>query len=278
MRLLYTLFSLAACGYGFFYLTDKNPDLKQKMEELIDFRTTNALEIRYGAQQIMESHQKTLLKEKGSRFLDPELKFYPFLVIEVKYSDRKKTKEGLILWDLTDGEMVLETKHWGKTHGFADCILTNALIHEFKVLHVMAEKGGSCDESQLLENLDVEMPILEMVLRSCLKKNLIVSNGNSKYRLHLKNPYLPTSPETKISEPLTLKAHKKAIRAPRHFSPSQVEKIARIAFGKSFSIRKTTEIYLPVHRIVVQNPTGAIHTTHYNALTGKPLPSASFYQ
>ncbi|NGX39123.1 MAG: hypothetical protein KR126chlam1_00443 [Chlamydiae bacterium] len=278
MRLLYTLFTLAVGGYGLFWAFDKNPDLKQKAEELLDIRTTNALETRYGVEQIMETHQRKLLKAKGSRFLDPELKFYPYLLLEVKYSERGRTKESHMLWDLTDGEMVLDTRTWEKTHGFADCILANTQAHEFQILYVLADRGGSCDKTTLLSHLDYEPPMLETLLRSCLKKNLILSNGASKYRLHLENPKLTATPDTKLFESLTTRPHKRALRAAHHFKKHQVEKMAKMAFGKNFSIRSSIQIYLPIHRLVIQSPDGSIHTAHFNALTGKELPPAPFYQ
>lgn len=278
MRLLYTLFTLAIGGYGLYWVADKNPDLKEKAEELLDFRTTSALETRFDAAQIMEDHQRKLLKDKGARFLDPELKFYPYLLLEVKYSEGSKTKEGLILWDLTDGEMILDTKTWVKTHGFADCILTGTQPYEYQILSLLSEKGNTLDLDTLHDKLQIEMPILEVLLMSCLKKNLIISNGANRYRLHLENPKLTQTPKTALYEPLTTRPHKRATRASRHFSKAQVERIAKIAFGDTFSIRTTTEIYLPIHRIVVQNPDGAVHTYHYNALSGKELPAAPFYQ
>ncbi len=278
MRLLYTLFTLAIGGYGLYWLADKNPDLKHKAEEIIDFRTTTALETRFDSSQIMETHQKNLLKEKGSRFLTPELKFFPFLLMETKYCDTKgRTKESLILWDLTEGEMVLDANSWEKTHGFADCILNHAQVHELKILHLLAE-GSSTNVETLLTRLDIEKPLLDVLIQSCVKKNLIIQAGANQYRLHLENPHLTAIPETKLYEQLTTRGHKRAERATKHFTASQVQRISKIAFGENFSIRTTTEIYLPIHRIVIQNPDGSIHTSHFNALTGKELPPARFYQ
>ena len=54
MRLLYTLFSLAIGGYGLFWVAEKHPDIKQKIEEVLDFRSINALEVRFDSAQIME--------------------------------------------------------------------------------------------------------------------------------------------------------------------------------------------------------------------------------
>lgn len=278
MRLIYTLFTLAASGYGLFWLAEKNPELKDRVEEMLNFRTTNALESRFDASQIMEAHQKTLLKEKGARFLDPELKFFPLLLMEVKYLDSKnKTKESLILWDLTDGEMILNTKTWEKTHGFADCIVSRTQPAEFNILRTLSNKGG-CDISTLTEKLEVEMPTLEVLLRSCMKKNLIIPVGANKYRLHLENPKIGAAPETKLQDQLTTRPHKRAQRASHHFKASQIERMAKVAFGENFSIRTKSEIFLPVHRIVVQTPDGAIRTHHFNALNGNELPSAPFYQ
>ena len=278
MRLLTTFFSLATLGYGLYWVADKNPELKQKAEELLHFRTTSALETRYRASQVMDSHQKSLLKEKGARFLDPELRFYPYLLMEVKFSNQNRTKEGLVLWDLTDGEMVLDTKTWEKTHGFADCLNTSAQSHEFQILSYLSAQGGASDVESLEQHMHLERPLLEVMLQGCLRKNLIISNGANHYRVHLDSPKWTSSPETKLYEPLTTRPHKGAIRACRHFSKAQVERMAKLAFGESFSIRTSTEIYLPIHRIVVENPDGSIHTSHFNALSGNELPAAPFYQ
>jgi len=277
MRLLFTLFTLASFGGGLYWLADKNPDLKQKAEEFIDFRTTSALETRFDSAQVMEMNQKKLLKEKGARYLDPELKFFPFLLMEVKYLDtRNRTKESLILWDLTDGEMVLDTKNWEKTHGFADCILSRATPQELKILHTLSNNSVSTDT--LLAKFPIETPILDILLNSCVRKNLIIQTEAGQYRLHLENPKLTTEPKTNLHEQLTTRAHKKATKAKSHFKSSAVERMAKIAFGETFSIRTKSEIYLPIHRIIVQNPDGSIQTSHYNGLTGKELPSARFYQ
>lgn len=279
MRLLYTFFTLAAFGYGLYWVAEKNPDFKQKVEEWVDFRSTSALETRFDPVQVMETHQKKLLKEKGARFLTPELKFFPHLLMEVKYSDHKgRTKESLMLWDLTDGEMVLDAKTWEKTHGFADCILSHAQTHEFKILQTLAEKGGSCDAATLLSKLEIEGPLAEVMIQGCVRKNLIIPSGVGKYRLHLENPHLTDIPETKFEGQLTTKAHKNVTRAQKYFTSSQIERMVKMAFGENFSIRKTTEVYLPIHRIVVQKPDGSIQTSHFNALTGKELPPARFYQ
>ncbi len=279
MRLLFTLITLAIGGYGFFWMTDKNPDLKQKVEELLDFRTTTALETRFDSAQVMETHNKKLLKEKGARYLDPTLRFFPHLLLEVKYCDSKKrTKEGFILWDLTDGEMVLNTKSWDKTHGFADCILTNATSNEIKLLNLFAIQGGTCETATLLKKAEIELPLLEILLRSCLKKNLITSLGNNKYRLHLEDPKLVVKPETKLHEQLTTHSHRRVERAAKNFSRAQVERLIKMSFGEGFSVRSATELYLPVHRIVIQKADGSTKTAHFNALTGKELPPSSFYR
>ena len=89
----------------------------------------------------------------------------------------KKTKEGVILWDLTDGEMVIDTKEWEKTHGFGDCINANTDRHEFKIINTLAYKGGSADRETLSKALHVDNDVFDAWIESCRRKQLIVQIG-----------------------------------------------------------------------------------------------------
>jgi hypothetical protein len=276
MRLLLTLASLAASGYGLWWVNETHPELKTKVQEFISSGSFPTLEVRYTAAQIMESHRRDLLKDSRHRFLEPQLKFYPYLLMEVKYNlSEEKTREGVILWDLLDGEMVVETKAWEKTHGFGDCITAGTQRHEFKILNILAKKGGAIDREGLSKALHVENETLDLWLESCRRKKLIVQSGN-KYRLHLQNPHLRATPETKLDHKLVTMPNKGASRLPRRYSLGQIERLTKAAFGNDFAIRKTTDVYLPVHCIVVQNPDGSIHTSHWNALNGKQLLNSHF--
>lgn len=271
MRFLFTLFSLGAACYGLWRLSDTHPELKNKVEALLNSESFKTLEIRYTANQLMETNRKSLLKDNRYRYLEPSLKFYSYLILEVKYAvSEKKTKEGVILWDMTDGEMVIETRNWEKTHGFGDCIQANIDRHEFKVINALASKGGSADRDALFKVLHVDNEVLDVWIESCRRKQLIVQVGN-RYRLHFEKPLFQTLPSTTLDERLVTKSHRNAERVSSRFSLAQIEKIARCAFGNEFAIRKTADIYLPVQCIVVQNPDGSIHTTYWNALTGKQI-------
>ena len=275
MRILFSLLCLAAACYGIWRFSSTKPEVKSKVEEILNTGSFNTLEIRYTANQIMDAHRKDLLKGNRHRYLEPSMKFYPYLLLEVKYtvSDRK-TREGVILWDLIDGEMVIDTKQWEKTHGFADCINANTDPHEFKVINTLAYKGGSADREALIKTLHVDNDVLDAWIESCRRKKLIVQAGN-RFRLHLENPNLKIIPRTKLDERLVTKPHRNSDRISNRYSLSQIEKITRAAFGNEFAIRKTMDIYLPVHCIVVQNPDGSIHTSLWNALNGKRLQSSS---
>lgn len=140
MRILWLLLVLASSGYGLWWLSDTQPFVKEKIENLMQMRSIRALEVRYAVEQIMELHQKQLFKEKGTRLVESTLKFYPYLLLETKYLSKNKTKESILLWDLSDGELVLDTQDWTKTHGFADCIQAHVLPHEFRILAILARK------------------------------------------------------------------------------------------------------------------------------------------
>lgn len=256
---------------GSYWTWNYQPVVRTKIEDLLSSATFQTLEVRYSAESIMEAHRKELLKDSNHVFLDPTLKFVPYLLMDVKYTrSLDKTGEGVILWGLVDGEMVINTGTWEKTHGFTDCIASNATRHEFKIINALASRGGAWDREGLSRFLNIENNILDTWVDSCRKKSLIVQSGNT-YRLHLQNPKLQVIPETKLDQWLVTKPTKHALRVKKQYRPAQIENIAKAAFGNDFAIRKTTEIFLPVYSIVVQNPDGSQMTTYWNALNGKRL-------
>jgi len=178
---------------------------------------------------------------------------------------------------LLDGEMVINTSTWEKTHGFTDCLASNATRQEFKVINALASRGGAWDRDGLVHFLNIENHILDNWIDGCRKKSLIVQNGNT-YRLHLQNPKLQVIPETKLEQWLVTKSSKNANRVKRRYGAAQIKNTAKAAFGNDFAIRKTTEIFLPVYSIIVQNPDGSQMTTYWNALNGKRMAQPTFIE
>lgn len=271
MKLILLILTLGAFGYGAWQISQNHPELRDRIEKFIPAGEFHTLEIRYSAEQIMSSHRKELLKSHQHKYLESQLRFHPYVLMEVKYCpSSQKTQESLILWDLCDGEMVLETRGWEKTHGFGDCIRAGTDRYEFKVINLLAKKGGSCDREDLLKGLHLDNNMLDTLIESLKRKQLVVFSGN-QYRLHLQKPVLKTSPETKINERLVTKTWKNAHKISKRFSLNQIRRLTQAAFGDDFAIRNTSDVYLPIHSIVVQNPDGSLHTSLWNALNGKQI-------
>ncbi|NDD58934.1 MAG: hypothetical protein EBZ47_06775 [Chlamydiae bacterium] len=270
MRILLTLGVLGMLGYGAWWMSPSKPDIRAKVEDALNIGSFHTLEIKYSANQIMETHRRELLKSPRHKFLEPELRFYPYLLLDVKYVSSESTEENVILWDMCDGEMVLNTKSWEKTHGFGDCILARTDRDEFKVINTLARRGGVCDRESLAKSLHVENDVMDLWIDSLRKKKLIVQTGN-RYRLHMENPLIRSIPCTILEERLVTQSCKNSQRVSKRFSLGQIEKLSMSAFGTDFAIRHSKDVYLPVHSIVVQNPDGSIHTSLWNALNGKKV-------
>lgn len=261
------LLALVAAGGWFFYQNqDQVEDLIGQYVETGDFMT---LEARYTADQIMASHKKELLSDSQKSFKESELKFYPFLLMEVKYTENSKPKEGVLLWGMLDGEMVINTDTWEKTHGFEDTINAKATRNEFKVINALAKNKGHLTRDQLLQELHLEGDIVDPWVDSSIQKHLVVRKGNDIY-LHLQNPKLAVSPNTKINQWLVTKPYNNVQRVAKKYSRSQIEKIAKSAFA-DLSIRNASEVSLPVYSIQVLNPDGSVQTTYWNALNGQRI-------
>ncbi|MCH9630159.1 MAG: hypothetical protein S4CHLAM37_01530 [Chlamydiia bacterium] len=276
LRIFSIFVFLSALGGGAYYIQTKKPEVKNKIFEFVSSGQFHTLEARFTAKQIMEINKKCLLKDDKHKFLEPTLKFFPYLLMEVKYTTgTDRTGEGVILWDLTDGEMVLNTKEWDKTHGFGDCISSSTERYEFKVINLLSERGDALEREHIARILQIENAVLDLWLDSCKKKKLVVQSGNS-YRLHFQDPKIHVIPETQLHDRIVTKSYKNAERVPKRFSPSQIKRISESAFGNDFAIRTTMDVFLPVYSITVQNPDGSMHTSYWNALNGKILSKGAY--
>ncbi|MBJ7448846.1 MAG: hypothetical protein JHC93_00625 [Parachlamydiales bacterium] len=275
MRILISLLVMCATAAGGWYLWNQNSDVRNFIQSHLDSGNFSTLEVRYTADQIMALHKPELLKTSNYSYLEPTLKFYPYALLDVKYSNHHDaTHEGVILWGLEDGEMVLETANWTKTHGIEDCINSRADKTDYRFIFALSKTGGRADRSRLLDALHVESEVLDSMAESCRKKKLIVQQGN-EYRLHFHRPLIQHVPETKLDHWLVTMPYKNAERIGSQYSLSQIKETAYNLFGNDFTVRNIVEIYLPVYSITVQNPDGSRFTTHWNALNGKRFTNSS---
>jgi hypothetical protein len=262
---------------GGVFLDLKHPELKMQLADSFSKESLHTLECRFSASQIMDAQRKILLKSDEHRFLEPEMKFHPYLMMDVKYTAQNQlTGEGIILWDMVDGEMVINAKNWEKTHGFGDCINSGIDKQEFKIINMIAQKGGIIDRDTLNKSLQVENTILDAWIENCRKKMVVVQSGNG-YRLHIEKPRLFVIPQTKLEESLVTKTIYHAKKLTRRFSEAQIRRIAYAAFGQDFVIRSYKKVFLPICSIIVENPDGSLHTSYWNTLNGQQLPQYPFY-
>jgi len=271
MRRILALLFIAVIAAGGWWLWDNDSQLKDTVSQYIGNRDLLTLEARYSAQDIMDAHRNELLVDNQHTFQEPSLKFYPYLLLEVKYSlPDKKTREGLILWGMEDGEIVLNTDTWEKTHGFQDALAANATRNDYKIMNLLASRGGWLSRENLIKELQIEPETADNWLDSARQKHLIVQQGGG-YQLHFENPKLLITPQTKISQGIVTKPYDHGSRVASRFSQSQIEKASKAAFGSDFTIRSVKEVYLPVFSIEVLNPDGSVLTSNWNALNGQRI-------
>jgi len=270
-RLIGTLLLLAAIGYGGYWTWQTQPQVRQFVESHLSTSEFQTLEARYSAKQIMANQASDLLEDESHKYLRSQQLFYPYLMMEVKFLDKSgSTKEGVILWGMDDGEMVVDAREWTKSHGFQDCINAGADRNDFRILHALSKSGSGASRETMANEMHIDAELLDTWLERCRKKQLIVKQGGN-YRLHFERPRLDVEPLTRINQALVTKSQKQTLRASKNYTLAQIKKVAQSAFGNDFAIRSSKEIFLPVYSIEVQNPDGSIATTYWNALTGKQI-------
>lgn len=269
---------LALVGAGGWWAWNYQPSMITAVHQYIENGDLQTLEARYTAEQIMESHSRVLLPNSKYAFQEPEIKFSPYLLIEAKYTHPdKKTREGVLLWSLVDGEIVLDTDTWEKTHGFEDAINAHASRNDFRIMYALERNGGSLSREQLQKELHLEGDTLDPWITSALQKHLVVFVGG-ELQLHLQSPKIAITPQTKIRRALVSRPYSYAQCLGKKYSKGQLESAAQAAFGQAFTIRNAREVYLPVHHIRVLNPDGSILTTYWNALSGQQILEHKAYE
>lgn len=242
--------------------------LIERAKSYVDNSESLTLEARYTPEEIMETKKRELLGKEGRSFLSPSPTYYPYLLLDVKYLNGKETKEGVLFWSLVDGEMVINAETWEKTHGFHDAIEAGATSDDFKLINAVA--SGYHTKEKLQKTLHLNPEELERIIDSSQRKHLVIQQEN-EIRLHFQDPKILVTPQTKINEWLATKPFPYRDKTPKKYSKSQIERIAKNAFGADFTIRSTKEIYLPAAIIQVQNKDGSIQTSYWNLINGKRM-------
>lgn len=243
---------------------------KDKLLQYVDNRDIVTLEARFSPEQIVAANRSELLGSDKKTLKNSTLKYYPYLLLDVKYLDQGKTREGILLWGLNDGEMVINTEKWETTHGFKDCLESCANRNDFKILQALARHQGTINIEELQKELHIERELLAAWTEEAKQKHLIVQKGNL-LQLHFENPRLLVIPQTKIKHPLVTKPPGDGQKASRSYSRNQIVAITQAAFGKEYTIRNEQEIFLPVYSLEVLNPDGSIQISDWNALTGQRM-------
>lgn len=267
----------AGLGISAWWTWNNNSNVRDFVQQVLDNRDILTLETRFSPEQIIAANFNKLARDSQHSIQEPAVRFYPYLLMDVKYTGNdRRTYEGLLLWSLVDGEIVLDTENWETTHGFADCINSRACREDLIIMQAIASTPrGEISREELLKKLAIDPEQFEELMASAKDKHLVTQQG-PLFTLHFENPKIHIQPQTRIAQPLVTKSYSHALRARNFFSPSQLEKMARVAFGNDFTIRSSREIYLPVYSIEVLNPDGSILTTYWNALSGRQMKTNIF--
>lgn len=260
---------LIVAGGWWSWHTDAWANWRDRILQYVDNRDIVTLESRFSPEQLIDAHRQDLLANKRT-LQNTVLKYYPYLLLDVKYPEDYKTREGVLLWGLNDGEMVLHTESWETTHGFRDCLECQASRSDFKVLQALARRQGTMSIEDLQKELKIEREVLNVWIEESKQKHLIVQKGNL-LQLHFEDPKLLVTPHTKVKHPLVSKPLGDGQKMPRTYSRNQIMATLQAAFGNEFKIRSEQEIFLPVYSLEILNPDGSVQVSEWNALTGQRI-------
>ena len=226
-------------------------------------------EQRVSPEALMEMHKMELLGHPlGQKsFQEPRRLYAPYLLCEVKYTKEHKSREGLLLLSLLDGEMVVSTDPWETTHGWKDCLEAGVCSVEFSLLRLLAKKPEGLGVEEVQKELKLEKEPFLALVSGLRQKHLLVQKGQI-LQLHVQEPRFVVLPESKIIQRIVLKPLTDGQKIPSIYSKAALRKVAQAVFGEEFKIKNTREIFLPIIRLQVTNPDGSTYATDWNGVTG----------
>lgn len=250
-------------------------DLKESIYTYVTGQDVATWELKYSPEQLMALHKDELLGQEipgkdKKIFREASLLYAPYLLLDVKYTEERKTREGFLLWGLIDGEIVLNTDTWEMTHGFKDCMDAGANRGEFKLIQLLAKKQGGILQDDLQRELNLDREQFLRLIEQAKHKHLVVQKGQQLH-LHFENPKFVVIPQTRMTQQMVSKPLLESQKIGRVYNRSAVKVAAKAAFGEDFKIRSEKEIFLPVCRLHVLNPDGSVYATDWNALTGQRI-------
>lgn len=271
MRAIYLLLLVTFIGVGSWWVYQNSDSVHQFAQSYAGKEDTEflALEPRYSVDQILSAHRSELPENRTEDNLEPALKLFPYLLVDVAYNQSdKKNREGVILWNMNDGEMVINTENWDATKGFGKLLAANADKNDFRIVKTLSARGGQMTRDQLVKSMKQPPDMVEDWLESARSKGLIAQEGNI-YRLRTSETKLNVAPVTNISQRLVTKPYNHVKRAETLFSKEQIQEAASAAFGPEITIRNVREVYLPVYVVSLANEDGTVQSTLWNALNGQ---------
>lgn len=270
-RILSTLFCLGIITLLGVWVWEKNPKIAETIKSYFDKGDHLTLEARFTPDEIMKNNRSSLIVDDGDSFREAKLKYHPYLIIDAQYTTPSgKKKEGTLLWSMIDGEMVLNTDTWDKSHGFQEALLANASQNEFKIITTLAKNGGKMGIVEVEKELNIDNSTLTPLVASAQSKHLMKQQGDI-LSLHFQDANIPEVPKTKINHWLETKLYNHTQRLPKRFSFTQIERLAKGAYGDDFTIRSIDEIAVPVYSIEVVGSDGSLHTSFWNGVSGKQI-------
>lgn|GEM_PF-258105 len=276
IRSVLSLVSLVAVSYAGFWFWTQNPTLQDNilsfLHQQLHRDQQTILTERYSPENIIDQHKDRFAHQEPS----VHTIFAPYLLLDVKYSDEEqKTCEGLLLWSMTDGEVVLDAKDWTLSHGYADCIQAQLSSSEFSIINALA-KSEHCklDVKLLRQSCDSSAEHFDATMEGCRRKKVVVVSG-LQCRLHIASPHLTSVPVTYFPYTPLNRLGKINMLVPERFSKNQISTAAQNAFSEHFAIRDETKVYLPIYMIETQTALGSTEVTYWNSYNGKEMSPPS---
>ncbi|WP_108623957.1 hypothetical protein [Candidatus Similichlamydia epinepheli] len=209
-------------------------------------------------------------KHPQAILLEMKRELIPYIELKVKYSPKPlTTEEKMALWSLHNGEMVVSTKTWQKTHGLGDCLRGKVGVEEMRLLKELVRKRRPTSLDQLIKQTHTpeEMKQASLIVDRCLEKGLLIKK-NSLLQIHIKQPKWPNKPFTDTNRSLSYAPCDNFLAFRAQFSDKEIARLMEVLFeDQQLKVQSYRMIFVPIYLMMFEQK-GERKTIYLNGLTG----------
>lgn len=252
--MFYTLFQvaiLALAGFGMLELYE-NPNIVKKVSMYYKNGFSESFSRDIKVPYVLHHKQPFGIDKKVQHSC---IMYVPHIVVEIKVVNQRQEVETIHqLWDLSDGEVVLNTGKWKKTKGLEDLMMSNIDNNTYRIALALAHKDMPMTTEDISKETGIDLQEVRIAIEKSKSLDVFFVNNN-EVRLAINSPILPDFPATDnislLLSTVNYASKNAKIKEEVHKEEKIIELLNKKLFGNNYKVKSIKKLYIPVTQVII---------------------------